>query len=188
MEQEEQGMGRAALLVIDMQQALVEAVYGRGEVLEKIGALLKRARAADAPVIYTQHDHASYEPMMPDSPGWRIHQEIKPLTSELVVRKRSADPFYETDLETELRLRGVERVVVTGIATEYCVDSTSRAALSLGFGVTLVADAHTTVDRSGTLSPEQVIAHHNEMLGSLEHPGGGIAVVPEAEVAFAPSG
>lgn len=148
---------------------------------------MERARAADAPVIYTQHDHASYEPMMPGSSGWRIHQEIAPLESELVVRKRSADPFYGTDLETELRSRGVERVVVTGIASEYCVDSTSRAALSLGFGVTLVADTHTTVDR-GTLSPEQVIAHHNETLGSLEHPRGGIAVVPEAEVAFAPYG
>ena len=187
MEQEERDVGRAALLVIDMQQALVEAVHGRGEVLEKIGALLKRARAADAPVVYTQHDHASYGPMMPGSPGWRIHQEIAPLMSELVVRKRSADPFCGTDLEAELRSRGVERVVVAGIASEYCVDSTSRAALSLGFGVTLVADAHTTVDR-GTLSPERVIAHHNETLGSLEHPGGGIVVVPEAEVAFAPYG
>lgn len=64
------------------------------------------------------------------------------------------------------------------------MDSTSRAALSLGFRVTVVADAHTTVERGGTLSPEQVIVHHNETLGSLEHRGGGIAVVPEVEVTF----
>lgn len=188
VEQEGRSVEHAALLVIDMQEALVGAAHERGAVLEKTGALLRRARAAGAPVVYTQHDHASYEPMMPGSPGWRISEEIAPTGGDLVVRKRSADPFWGTDLEAELRSRGVERVVVTGIATEYCVDSTSRAALSLGFGVTLVADAHTTVDRGGALSPERVVAHHNETLGSLEHPGGGIAVVPEAEVAFAPRG
>lgn len=107
-------MRRTALLVVDMQEALVEAVYGRNKVLAKIDTLLERARAAGAPIIYTQHDHASYEPMTPDSPGWYIHQEIAPLTSELVVHKRSADPFHETNLEAELRLRGVEQVVVTG--------------------------------------------------------------------------
>ena len=121
---------------------------------------------------------------MPGSAGWRISEEIAPEERDLVVRKRSTDPFWETDLEAELRSRDVERVVVTGMATEYCVDSTSRAALSLGFEVTLVADAHATVDRGGPLSPEQVVAHHNETLGSLEHPGGGITVVPEAEVTF----
>lgn len=188
MEQEGRGARGAALLVIDVQEALVDVIHGRGEVLEKIGALLGRARAAGAPVVYTQHDHASYAPMMPGSPGWRIRDDVAPVEGDLVVRKRSADPFHGTDLEAELRSRGVERVVVTGIATEYCVDSTSRAALSLGFGVTLVGDAHTTVDRGGALSPEQIVAHHNDTLGRLEHPGGGIDVVPEADVTFAPGG
>lgn len=169
-------------------EAQADRVYG-GVGRTKAAAGVARAGEVRAdPPTTPQHYHASFEPILPGSPGWCIHQETTPLTSELVARKRSAGPFYETDLETELRSRDIEWVVVTGIATEYCVNSTSRAALSLGFGVTLVADAHTTVDRSGTLSPEQVVAHQNETLGSLEHTGGGIAVVPEAEVAFAPHG
>lgn len=114
----------AALLVIDMQEALLEVAHKRGEVLKKISVLLERARSAAAPVFYTQHDHAYYEPMMPGSSGWCLHQEIAPLENETVVRKRSADPFYETDLEAKLRSRKVERVVIVGIATEYYVDST----------------------------------------------------------------
>lgn len=184
MEQAERSGQRAALMVIDAQKALVEHASRRDGLLRRIGALLERARAAGAPVVYTQHDRASYEPMMPGSPGWHISKEIAPEEGDLVVRKRSTDPFWGTDLEAELRSRGVGRVVVTGVATEYCVDATSRAALSLGFGVTLVADAHATVDRGGALAPEQVVAHHDETLGSLEHPGRGISVIPEAEVTF----
>lgn len=66
------------------------------------------------------------------------------------------------------------------------LDLTSRAAVSLGFGVTLAEDACITVDRGGALSLEQIVVHHNETVGRLERAGGGITVIPEADVIFAP--
>ena len=175
--------GNAALLIIDMQNALVEVAYKRSEVLKHIGALLERARAAGATVIYLQQDHESYEPMKPGAFGWLIHSEIEPQENEPVIRKRSTDSFFETSLEQELWARGVERLVVTGMTTEYCVDSTSRSALSHGFDVTLVEDAHTTVE-GGSLAPDRIIAHHNTTLEALQHPGYEISVLPESGVIF----
>jgi len=174
---------RTALLITDVQNALVEAAHRKEETLERIQALLARARGAGAPVVYLQHDHRSYEPLKPGSPGWRIHESAAPLAGDLVLRKRSSDSFHETELGSELRARGVERLVITGMASEYCVDSTSRSALSHGFDVTLAEDAHTTVG-GGPLPAEQVILHENETLGSLEHETHGIAVVAEAGIRF----
>ncbi len=182
----EQQEGATALLVIDMQNALVEIAHQEREVLERIGGLLERARAAGTPVIYLQHDHARYAPLMPGADGWQIHEAIAPRRQELVIRKRASDSFYETPLDGQLRARGVRHLVVTGMATEHCVDATSRSALSHGYDVTLVGDAHTTT-ANGLLSAEQIIAHHNATLEDLAHPDHAIVVKPAAEVAFAPA-
>lgn len=75
------------------------------------------------------------------------------------------------------------RVVITGAATDYCIDATARSALSLGFNVVLVEDAHAPVIDSDTpLTAEQIVAHHNEILSQAIHPGGTLRVVAAADV------
>ena len=81
-----------------------------------------------------------------------------------MVQKRHPDAFQDTNLQRELESRGIERLIVTGIQTEYCVDTTCRRAYSLGYGVTLVEDAHSTWD-TDLLTAPQIIAHHNDVLG-----------------------
>lgn len=170
-----------ALLVIDMQVALVEGAYQQEEVLERIASLLAEARATGTPILYIQHDHRTYAPMKPGTPGWEIHPAIAPAPGELVIRKEASDAFYATSLRAELDARGITCLVVTGMQTENCVDATCRRAISEGYAVTLVADGHTTGD-SKTLSAAQIIAHHNEVLSGLPNPDQILTVVPRAAV------
>jgi Isochorismatase family len=72
--------------------------------------------------------------------------------------------FSRHNFHIRLSEAGVDRLVITGIQTEMCVDSTCRAAAALGYKVTLVSDAHTTFD-SPVLPAEKIIAHHNRTLG-----------------------
>lgn len=192
VENDDQREQNVALLVIDAQNALVEVAHRGKELLENVGLLLERARSAGAPVIFVQHDgDDDYEPMKPGNPGWHIHEAVAPHSGEPVVQKKESDSFYGTALEEELRSRGVGRLAVTGMQSEYCVDATCRGALSRGYGVTLVGDAHTTVRDDvlgmmgrGVVSAAQIVAHHNDVLGSLSSPDR-VEVRPAAEVAFA---
>jgi len=77
---------------------------------------------------------------------------------------RHPDAFQATNLQRELESKGIKRLIVTGVQTEYCVDTTCRRAYSLGYDVTLVKDAHSTWD-TDHLSAPQIIAHHNHVLG-----------------------
>jgi len=153
-----------ALLVIDAQVGLLDQAYRRDEVVARIADLIAKARTAGAPVIYVQHDSDEAGDLIAiGTPGWRIHPALAPQGADLVVHKRSSDSFYETPLQRELDARGVTRLIVTGMKTEMCVDTTSRRAVSLGYDVTLVTDAHTTTD-TDTLPAAHMIAYHNEIL------------------------
>lgn len=175
-------MSNTALLVIDMQCALIdEGAYEADAVLDRIGGLLAQARTSGTPVIFIQHEEEEYPAMNYGAPGWQIHSAIAPAEGEPRLRKRTADSFYETPLEDELRARGINRLVVTGMQTDYCVNATCRSALSHGYDVTLVADGHTTVDAE-QMTAVQIIADHNTTLGQLAHPGRTITVVPADEI------
>jgi nicotinamidase-related amidase len=156
-----------ALLVIDVQVCNFEEsapVYGGTDLLSKIGGLIERARAAGVPVIYVQHCGPEGAIDEPGTPGWEIHSPIAPTEGDAVIQKRHPDAFQETNLQHELESKGIGRLVITGIQTEYCVDTTCRRAYSLGYDVTLVKDAHSTWDTDHLTAP-QIIAHHNEVLG-----------------------
>jgi nicotinamidase-related amidase len=178
---------KTALLVIDVQQGLgvdgPEPAHEGPEVLKRIGSLLTKAREAGTPVIYVQHDGSEGHPLAPGTPGWSIHPAVAPVPGEPVVRKRACDSFYETSLQEELTARGITHLVVSGCVTEDCIDTTCRSALSHGFDVTLVGDAHTTCDND-LLTAAQVIAHHNANLANLTHPDHEIVVKRTEEVEF----
>ena len=153
-----------ALLVIDAQVGLLDRAYRRDEVVVSLAELIAKARTAGAPVIYVQHDSDEAGDLLEvGSPSWRIHPALTPRDTEPVVHKRSSDSFYRTTLQLELDARRVTRLIVGGMKTEMCVDTTSRAAVSRGYDVSRAADAHTTTD-TGTLPAAQMIAYHNEIL------------------------
>jgi nicotinamidase-related amidase len=157
----------SALLVIDVQVCNFEEsapVYGGNDLLLRIGALITQARAAGVPIIYVQHCGPEGAVDWPGTPGWKIHPAIAPLQDDLVIEKRHPDAFQDTCLQGELESRGIQRPIIMGIQTEYCVDTTCRRAYSLNYDVTLVKDAHSTWDTELLTAP-QIISHHNEVLG-----------------------
>jgi aminoglycoside 6'-N-acetyltransferase len=157
-----------ALLVIDLQWAMFAGVgfgplHDAEGLLERVRELIDRARKADVPVIYVQHNGPAGSMMEKGGAGWQYHREIAPLADDAVLEKTQSDSFLRTDLRAVLTTRGVERLVVVGAQTNACVDTTCRRAFSEGFEVVLVSDGHSTFD-FGELTAEQIIRHHNNIL------------------------
>jgi nicotinamidase-related amidase len=173
---------KAALLIIDVQVGLVELMPSevKDSVMANIKGLLGRARSSGMDVIFVQHDGPEGHPLEVSSAGWAIEPSIAPQKGEPVIRKRASDSFFETRLDEELRERGVDHLIVAGGMTEYCIDTTCRRAITLGYDVTLVADGHLTRD-NGVLSAAQIIAHHNLVLHEFDAGGHSIKVRAGAE-------
>ncbi|XZG69183.1 cysteine hydrolase family protein [Chitinibacteraceae bacterium HSL-7] len=166
-------MPQAAVLVIDAQSGPFESappMYRGAETLANINALTGQARQLGFPVIFIRHTGPDGSIMARDSAPWQLHPALDVLPSDHVVDKFHADAFHDTTLHARLEELGITAVWLCGYATELCVDTTARRALTLGYTVTLVAGAHTTKDRP-TLGASQIIAHHQWLLQHLASPG-----------------
>ena len=175
--------GECAVLVIDMQQGLVTGAYNEAKIVAAINDVVERARDAGCPVIYVQHCHQHYKPLMKGEAGWKIHPGMNFHNSDEVVEKTASDAFYKTSLAKKLTVLGIQQLVITGMQSEYCVDATCRSALSHDFNVLLVADGHTT--GNGGMPAEDIIRHHNEILPNLAHPSATLLSVNSGELLFA---
>ncbi|HEV2676230.1 MAG TPA: cysteine hydrolase family protein [Aliidongia sp.] len=170
-----------ALVIIDVQEAMFlqpTPPHHGPAVVSRIANLLARARADKVPVYFVRHDGGPNDDFERGTPSWQIHAPIAPLAGEPIVEKRYPSAFHETGFDELLKRDGIDRLVICGMQTEYCVDSTCRAAFGLGYKIVLVSDAHTTFD-SPVLSSGQIRSHHNQTLG-----GSFVECVPTLEVAF----
>ncbi|MFQ5758223.1 MAG: cysteine hydrolase family protein [Candidatus Bathyarchaeia archaeon] len=156
-----------ALLIIDMQVGNFsgpDPIYRGNELLERVKSLIIKARSAQTPILYVQNNGGSGDPDEYGTPGWEIHPSVAPVEENVVVQKQTPDAFHETNLHHELGSRGIKKLVIAGLQTEYCIDTTCRRAFSLGYDVILVKDAHSTWD-SMRFTAQQIIEHHNQVLG-----------------------
>lgn len=96
-------------------------------------------------------------------------------------QKKSCDAFLETDLLALLKEWGVTKLVIGGFATEFCIDTTIRSALALGFETVVPEDGHTTADREH-MPAAKVIEHHNATWPWLVTPAGGARMTRCAEI------
>lgn len=178
--------GKVALLIIDVQVGLIDglpAFRGR-EVVERIAGLREKAWSRKIPVVYVQHSGPVGHPLEPNKEGWPICPEIIPQAGEAVIHKRACDSFFESELKNELERRDINHLIVAGCMTEYCVDTTCRRAVSLGYDVTLVKDAHST-GNSESLQASQIIEHHNRVLDGFKAGKHEIRVLAAEEIEFA---
>jgi len=153
----------SALLVIDMQKFFLEPgsptfTCGGLAILPTVKQLIAAFREVGRPVIYTRHVHR------PDGSdlgimGWwwegrcvegsvesELHDGVAPLADEQVVLKRRYSAFYGTDLETVLRCLEVKDLVVSGVMTNLCCESTARDAYYRDYRVFFLADGTGTVN------------------------------------------
>jgi nicotinamidase-related amidase len=177
---------KTALLVIDVQHGLCTgeyAVFEASQLINRINAVSARARAARVPVIFIQHEEAG-DVLDYGSPGWQLAAGLVALEGDIYVRKTAPDSFHQTTLDAALRQLAVDSLVICGLQSEYCVDSTTRRALALGYEVVLVADGHSTMDTE-ILSASQITRHHTLTLGHLTSFGPRIRAIPASDVTFA---
>lgn len=160
-------MGKStALLIIDVQEAMFSypglKLHDEEGVMERIISLQHKARTAGTPIIYVQHtDDEEYTKGLPT---WEISDRITPQEGEVIVEKPTWDAFHRTELHEELQKLGITDLVICGMQSEFCLDTTIRRAYSMGYHSVLVRDAHSTFD-NGVLSSEEIVKHHNAVLG-----------------------
>ena len=182
-----------ALVIIDVQVGILPekgserpAVGQRfDEVRRRISGLVDEARRQGLPIIFVQHDGEPGHRLQVGTEGWEICGDLGRMPEDVVIRKTACDSFYETDLQAVLSEQGIRHLVVGGLMTQYCVDTTCRRAVSLGYDVTLTADAHTTADMP-SLRVEQIVDHHNTLLDGFDAGAAMIRVKPASE-AFRPA-
>jgi len=165
-----------ALLLIDIQNDYFPGgrmeLTGSAEAGGKAGTLLAAFRSRDLPVIHIQH--VSVRPgagfFLPDTEGVEIHASVLPREGETVFQKHYPNSFRETPLLDHLRRIGTGRLVIAGMMTHLCVDSTVRAAFDLGFACLLAHDACATRGLSfGSVAvpAEHVHASHTAALQGI---------------------
>ena len=144
----------AALILIDLQKAIddprwaADGPRNNPDAEANIARLLQGWRQASRPVFHIRHD--SREPgstYRPGQPGHDFKSEAMPAPGEPVIAKRTNSAFIGTDLELQLRDRGIRELVVAGVITNNSVEATVRMAGNLGFSVRLVEDACFTFAR-----------------------------------------
>jgi nicotinamidase-related amidase len=105
---------------------------------------------------------------LPDTEGAEIHEAVQPLEDESIIVKHFANSFLQTELDSQLKEKGISKVVVVGMMTHMCIDATVRAAVDLGYETTFIEDACATRDLSyqdKVVPAEQV---HYAFVGALQ--------------------
>lgn len=131
-----------ALLIIDVQNILVEAnPYAIEERLTLWQNVVERCRKQNIEVIYIRHTDQEF---VQGTDGWQIHSSLVPRTEEVVFDKHYSSAFKETDLHAYLQSKEMDSLLICGMQTEYCIDTTVKVAFELGYQVAVVEGGTTT--------------------------------------------
>ncbi|HHT7825850.1 TPA: cysteine hydrolase family protein [Streptococcus suis] len=145
---------KSALLVIDIQNLLVEEKpYAIEERLALWQDSITKARQAGLEVIHVRHHD---QELVKGTADWEIHSIVAPLASEKIFDKTFNSAFKETGLHAYLQEKGIEQLIIMGMATNFCVDTTVKVAFEYGYQLAIIKDG-TTTGFTGNLSPKDLI-------------------------------
>ncbi len=177
----------SALVVIDVQESFRRrptwAVVDNPGIAENVQRLVDAARAAGDLVVWVLHSEpGSGTPFDPASGHVRLFAELTPAAGEPILTKTSRNAFTTTNLAQLLTERGIRDLVICGIQTEQCCETTTRVASDLGFEVTFVTEATATFpiahrDAPGERPYDEVLADPTTL--------GTAAIVERTEYALA---
>jgi nicotinamidase-related amidase len=172
------------LIVIDMQNAWLanpaKPCCDTAGVVERINHAAASVRAEGGRVVFVQH---ADDEAVAGSDAWKIISTLTVCPEDATVDKRACDAFAETSLAQELAVNGSDPLYICGFATEFCVDTTVRAAASRGMNVVVLDDAHTTSNRPH-LTADAIIAHHNWVWSNMALPANSALAVKTTAEAF----
>ena len=162
-----------ALIIIDIQNDYFEGGKNELHLPEQAAANAKKAlefsRSSNMPVFHVQHisiqQGAAF--FLPDSTGAEIHQSVAPRIGEKVFIKHAPNAFFQTGLSDELLRQNISHLVICGMMSHMCIDTTVRATKDFGFSVTVLEDACTTKDLiwHDTAIPAETV--HGTIMASL---------------------
>lgn len=171
-----------ALLVIDVQNAVVNSAYKRDETVANINRLVTYARTNGIPVVWVQHND---EEIVKESDEWKIVSELAPAENESIVHKNYRSSFEATVLDHVLAELGAGHLIITGAETAFCVRNTIHSAYERGYDVTIAEGAHTTneINWDGIRVPaENIINELNLTLSEYHLPNRTVVVRSVAQI------
>lgn len=163
-----------ALLMVDIQRDYFKG--GKNELAntEKTITCIKQVlslfRERGLPIFHVQHiaikKEASF--FLPDTDGVKIHEQVAPQLNESLIIKHTPDSFFQSDLQKKLTAHNIKRLVICGMMSHICVDTTVRTAKQMGYEVVVISDACTTKDLvwNGTVIPAETV--HLAFMASLQ--------------------
>jgi len=143
----------AALLVIDMQNYFHRIAQ---PVLENILKVIQSCRATNLPIIFTQHGHTDAasdggvlgdwwgQVIVKGTEDWKFLPEIKIEPKDTVLSKKRYSAFFETDLDKTLRSKGIQELIISGVMTNLCCETTARDAFMRDYRVFFLIDGTAT--------------------------------------------
>lgn len=157
-------MENTALLVVDIQTALMSFhPYSETKFIQNIKLLIGAARRSGTELIFVRHDGGAGSPLEFGSEGWQIFSEIAPIDCERVFDKKSSSSFRDTGLKEYLDGKGITNLILIGMQTDYCIDTTCRVAFEFGYRVIIPAGATTTFDNALS-SAEKLIGYYERYI------------------------
>lgn len=130
---------KPALLLVDIQQDYFPngrmEVVGAAEASQAAKRLLHHFREKKLPIVHILHiaarPNATF--LLPNTEGINFHENVKPLPGEIVIKKHFPNSFRDTDLQEYLRSKDIQELVLCGMMSHMCIDTTTRAAFDLGY-------------------------------------------------------
>ncbi len=140
-------LSESALIMIDCQNTYREGIMkleGVENALEEGKKLLERARALGIPIFHIRHDAGPGSPYDINDHIGAIADIVAPIEGEPVITKNFPNSFVQTDLDEQLKAKGVKNIILAGFMTHMCVNSTAHGGFNLGYTPTVVASATAT--------------------------------------------
>lgn len=176
---------KTALLIVDMQVHVIDSAWKEDLVIENTRRAVEKARRSDVPVIWIQQVSKK---LVHGSPDWQIVPELAPRPDEICLEKHFNSAFENSGLEETLARLGITHIVLAGVLTNWCIQSTAFAALDKGYDLTLIGDAHTAIefnfDNGETISSANFIQAFNIIIGGLRYPNRTNRVISVDELDF----
>jgi len=129
-------------------------------VVRRMNELSRLFRRSEFPVIYIQHDGTGTGEFEKNTSEWELLDALTIEPTDVLIDKYANDVFYHSELQSKLEELNVTELLITGCATDFCVEATVQSALVKDYDITVVSDGHTTGERPH-LAAKKVIEHYN---------------------------
>jgi isochorismate hydrolase len=175
----------SALVIVDAQVGILASTWDSKRVVGNIGKLISKARSAGVPIFWVQHSDAE---LKLGSDAWKLMPDFTVQPTDPVIHKTFNSSFADTDLETQLKGRGVKRVVLAGALTNWCMRATAYSAIERGYNLSVASDAHSTENMESSpgrvIAAKDIVDEFNSVMRWLAVPKIQIEVKSAEELAF----